>query len=77
MASWGIAFFEYWPPVPANRIGRAAYEPAELKAMQEVITLVVFAVFSVTYLGERLTANHAIGFGFIALGAWFVFKGPL
>ena len=44
--------------------------------MQEVITLSVFAVFSVSYLGERLTVNHAIGFGFIALGAWFVFKGP-
>jgi uncharacterized protein (DUF486 family) len=76
LASWGIAFFEYWLAVPANRIGRAVYEPAELKAMQEVITLAVFAVFSVTYLGERLTLNHAIGFGFIALGAWFVFKGP-
>jgi uncharacterized protein (DUF486 family) len=77
LVSWGIAFFEYWLAVPANRIGRHVYEPAELKAMQEVITLAVFAVFSVAYLGERLTANHAIGFGFIALGAWFVFKGPL
>jgi uncharacterized protein (DUF486 family) len=44
--------------------------------MQEVITLAVFAVFSWTYLGERLTANHLVGFGFIALGAWFVFRGP-
>ena len=77
LASWGIAFFEYWLAVPANRIGRATYDPAELKAIQEVITLAVFAVFSVTYLGERLTVNHAIGFGFIALGAVFVFKGPL
>ena len=50
--------------------------PAELKAMQEVITLVVFAVFSVTWLGERFTPNHAIGFAFIAMGAFFVFKGP-
>ena len=74
--SWGIAFFEYCLAVPANRIGRAAYDPAELKAMQEVITLVVFAVFSVTWLGERFTANHAIGFAFIAMGAFFVFKGP-
>lgn len=63
--------------MPANRIGRAVYSPAELKTMQEIITLGVFAVFSVTYLGERLTANHLIGFGFIALGAFFVFKGPL
>jgi len=74
--SWGIAFFEYCLAVPANRIGRAAYDPAELKAMQEVITLVVFAVFSVTWLGERITPNHAIGFAFIAMGAFFVFKGP-
>ena len=77
LVSWGIAFFEYWLAVPANRIGRAVYSPAELKTMQEIITLGVFAVFSVTYLGERLTANHLIGFGFIALGAFFVFKGPL
>jgi uncharacterized protein (DUF486 family) len=42
-----------------------------------VITLSVFAIFSVTYLGERLTLNHMVGFGFIALGAWFVFRGPL
>ena len=74
--SWGIAFFEYCLAVPANRIGRTVYDPAELKAMQEVITLVVFAVFSVTWLGERFTPNHAIGFAFIALGAFFVFKGP-
>ncbi|HEX4183561.1 MAG TPA: DMT family protein [Caulobacteraceae bacterium] len=76
IASWGIAFFEYWLAVPANRIGRHVYDPAELKAMQEVITLSVFAVFSVFYLGERLTLSHAVGFGFIALGAWFVFKSP-
>ncbi|HEX7945341.1 MAG TPA: DMT family protein [Phenylobacterium sp.] len=74
--SWLIALPEYCLAVPANRIGRVVYDPAELKAMQEVVTLVVFAVFAVTYLGERLTVNHAIGFGFIALGAWFVFKGP-
>ena len=77
LASWGIAFFEYWLAVPANRVGRLVYGPAELKAMQEVITLAVFAVFSVMYLGERFTLNHAVGFGFIALGAFFVFKGPL
>ena len=77
MVSWGIAFFEYWLAVPANRIGRHVYDPAELKAMQEVITLAVFAVFSVAYLGEKFTLNHAVGFAFIALGAFFVFKGPL
>jgi uncharacterized protein (DUF486 family) len=74
--SWGIAFFEYCLAVPANRIGRAVYDPAELKAMQEVITLCVFAVFSVVWLHEKVTLNHALGFAFISLGAFFVFKGP-
>ncbi|MBB5746084.1 DMT family protein [Brevundimonas variabilis] len=77
LVSWGIAFFEYCLAVPANRIGHAVYSTAELKTMQEVITLIVFAVFSVIYLGEKLTLNHAVGFGFIALGAFFIFKGPL
>jgi hypothetical protein len=45
--------------------------------MQEVITLVVFAIFSVTYLGQKFTLNHAVGFGLIGVGAFFVFKGPL
>lgn len=76
VSSWGIAFFEYCLAVPANRIGRAVYDPAELKAMQEVITLSVFAVFSVLYLKEPVTPNHIVGFGFIALGAYFVFNGP-
>lgn len=77
LVSWGIAFFEYCLAVPANRIGRTAYSPAELKTMQEVITLVVFAIFAVFYLGEKLTVNHAVGFALIALGAFFIFKGPL
>ena len=77
MLSWGIAFFEYWLAVPANRIGHQVYSAAELKTMQEVITLVVFAVFAVTYLGEKLTMNHAVGFALIAAGAWFIFRGPL
>ena len=76
LVSWGIAFFEYCLAVPANRIGRAVYSPAELKTMQEVITLVVFAVFSVTFLGERFTVNHMIGFVLIGAGALFIFKGP-
>ncbi len=75
--SWGIAFFEYWLAVPANRIGHQVYSAAELKTMQEVITLVVFAVFSVAWLGEKLTLNHAVGFALICAGAWFVFRGPL
>ena len=77
MVSWGIAFFEYWLAVPANRIGHQVYSAAELKTMQEVITLCVFAIFSVVYLKEALTLNHLLGFAFIALGAFFVFKGPL
>ena len=77
LASWGIAFFEYCLAVPANRVGAGVYSAAELKTMQEVITLVVFAGFSVWYLGQALTLNHAVGFAFIALGAFFIFKGPL
>ncbi|CAN5150650.1 DMT family protein [soil metagenome] len=76
MVSWGIALFEYCLAVPANRIGHSVYSTAELKTMQEVITLLVFAVFSVTFLGERLTLNHAVGFGLIFGGAWFIFRGP-
>ena len=77
VVSWGIAFFEYCLAVPANRIGHQVYSTAELKTMQEVITLIVFAGFSVLYLGEKLTVNHLVGFAFIALGAFFIFKGPL
>ncbi len=77
LASWSIAFVEYCFAVPANRWGSAVYDTAELKVMQEVITLTVFAAFSVFYLGERLTINHAVGFVLICAGAFFVFKGPL
>ena len=76
LSSWGIAFFEYCLAVPANRLGRLVYDPAELKAMQEVITLAVFAVFSVLWLREPLTMNHVVGFVLIAAGAFVVFKGP-
>lgn len=74
LVSWGIAFFEYWLAVPANRIGHQVYTAAELKTMQEIITLVVFAVFSVLFLREAFTLNHAIGFALIAAGAAFVFR---
>ena len=76
LLSWAIALVEYCLAVPANRIGHAVYSTAQLKTMQEVITLVVFAGFSVLYLKEAFTLNHAIGFGLICLGAFFVFKGP-
>ena len=75
LVSWGIAFFEYWLAVPANRIGSQAYSAAELKTMQEVITLSVFAVFSVFYLKEALTMNHVLGFALIAGGAALIFRG--
>jgi uncharacterized protein len=73
LVSWGIAFFEYCLMVPANRIGHGHFSAAELKTIQEVITLSVFAVFSVLYLKEPLTWNHLVGFGFIATGAFFIF----
>lgn len=76
LASWGIAFIEYCFAVPANRIGYGTYSAAELKTMQEVITLIVFAFFSVFYLGEKLTIYHGIGFCLIAAGAAFVFYAP-
>jgi len=74
LISWGIALFEYILQVPANRIGHGTFSAAQLKTIQEVITLSVFAVFSWAYLGERLTWQHGIGFTLIALGAWFVFQ---
>ena len=77
LASWGIAFFEYCLAVPANRLGSGVYSTAELKTIQEVITLVVFAGFSVVVLGETLTINHAVGFLLIVAGAYFVFRAPL
>ena len=77
LASWGIAFIEYCLAVPANRWGSAVYSTAQLKTMQEVITLAVFAGFSVFWLQEQLTLNHLVGFALIALGAWFIFAGPL
>src|SRR5882757_457640 len=73
LVSWGIAFFEYWLAVPANRWGSAVYSAAQLKTMQEVITLIVFAGFSVLYLKEPLGWNHALGFALIAAGAFFIF----
>lgn len=71
--SWGIAFFEYLLQVPANRIGHGHFSAAELKTIQEVITLTVFGVFSVVYLREPLAWNHLVGFALIAAGAFFVF----
>jgi uncharacterized protein (DUF486 family) len=74
LVSWSIALLEY---CLANRLGTAVYTVAELKTMQEVITLVVFSVFSVLYLGEKLTINHGLGFALIVAGAYFIFKAPI
>ena len=74
LVSWGIAFFEYWLAVPANRCGSAVYSAAQLKTMQEVITLLVFSVFSLTYLKEPISWNHLVGFALISAGAFFIFQ---
>jgi uncharacterized protein (DUF486 family) len=74
-ASWAIALFEYCLAVPANRWGSNVYSAAELKAMQEVITLAVFVVFSYVYLGQRVSGIQMIGFALIAGGAVLVFHG--
>jgi uncharacterized protein (DUF486 family) len=76
VVSWLIAFVEYCLQVPANRWGHGTYSAAQLKIMQEVITLVVFCVFSVLYLKEPLRWNYLIGFGFMALAVFFIFKNP-
>ncbi len=73
LVSWGIALVEYCMAVPANRWGSAVYSTAQLKTMQEVITLLVFAAFSVLYLKESLSWNHAVGFALIVAGAFFIF----
>lgn len=74
LVNWGIAFFEYLLQVPANRIGHGHFSAAELKTIQEVITLTIFAGFSVLYLREPIAWNHLVGFAFIAAGAFFVFQ---
>jgi len=73
LISWGLAFIEYCLAVPATRWGSTVYNPAQLKTIQEVITLLVFAGFSTVYLKEPIAWNHAVGFAFIAAGAFFVF----
>ena len=73
LVSWGIAFFEYCFQVPANRIGYATFSATQLKILQEVISLVVFSLFAVAILGEKLRWNHAVSF-FLLLGAvYFAF----
>ncbi len=73
LVAWGIAFFEYCLQVPANRLGYGRFSAAQLKTIQEIITLVVFAAFSVFYLDEPLKWNHLIGFSLIVAAAFFIF----
>ncbi len=74
LASWGIAFFEYCFQVPANRIGSYEFSTAQLKVIQEIITLLVFCGFSVLFLKEELKWNYLVGFFFIVVAAFFIFK---
>jgi uncharacterized protein (DUF486 family) len=73
LVSWGIAFFEYCLQVPANRWGYGVYNAAQLKTLQEVITLVVFVAFSTWYLGEPIRWNHLAGFGLIVAASFLIF----
>lgn len=73
LVSWGIALLEYCFQVPANRLGHGPFSAVELKTIQEVITLVVFAVFSLAWLGEPLRWNHLVGFVLLVAAAGFVF----
>lgn len=74
LVSWGIALFEYCFQVPANRIGHEYFTAAQLKTMQEAITLVVFSIFSIFYLKEEFQWNYLVGFAFIILAVFFIFK---
>ncbi len=73
IASWMIAFLEYCFQVPANRIGSYQFTTAQLKTIQEVITLVVFSVFSITYLKEQFRWNYLVAFGFMVCAVFFMF----
>ena len=74
LVSWGIAFFEYCLQVPANRIGYSQFNAAQLKTIQEIVTLVVFAGFSTLYLGEALRWNHLAAFVCLVGAAYFMFR---
>lgn len=74
LISWFIAFFEYIFMIPANRIGYGQFNGAQLRTIQEVISLTVFSVFSVFYLKEELKWNYLVGFAFIIMGVFFVFR---
>ncbi len=74
LLSWGLAFFEYCFQVPANRIGHGTFSAFQLKTIQEVITLIVFTLFSIFYLREQVRWNYLVGFAFIVLAVFFIFR---
>jgi uncharacterized protein len=74
LLSWGIAFFEYCFQVPANRVGSYEFTAAQLKTIQEVITLTVFSVFSILYLKEPMRWNYAVGFVMMVAAVFVIFK---
>jgi len=74
IVSWLIAFFEYCFQVPANRFGHEVYNVVQLKTIQEAITLIIFSIFSVCYLKEQFKWNYLVGFVFIILAVFFIFK---
>jgi uncharacterized protein (DUF486 family) len=74
LISWGIAFLEYCFQVPANRIGSYSFSAAQLKTIQEVISLSVFAGFSVLYLKEDFRWNYAVGFLLLLAAVFVIFK---
>lgn len=77
LMAWGIAFFEYCLAVPANRIGSSVYSLAELKTIQEVLSLSTFVLLAWVMFGQKPTASMIVGFTLIAAGAFFIFKAPL
>ena len=74
LISWGIAFFEYCLQVPANRMGHGVYSAAQLKTIQEIVTLAVFVVFSIFYLGEAVSARQLAGFALIVVAGFLIFS---
>lgn len=77
LMSWGLAFFEYWLAVPANRIGSKVYSLDQLKVLQEAMSLSAFVLVAWALFGQKPGWNEVIGFGLVGCGAWFIFKGPL
>ncbi len=76
LISWGIAFFEYCLAVPANRIGSKIYSLAELKTIQEVLSLITFTLLAWWMFGQKPGPSQIVGFALIAAGAFLVFKAP-